>query len=262
MKKRIGRVALLIALLFAALVAVPVMASAENGEGNAEFDEQIRKADELFLDGGLDNYKEAMEIYKDVISRDPENYEAHWKGARSIREYGEEHLRLGKPDYEEACREYGRKGMEYAEKAMALNPDHPGGYLYYGINVGTYSEGVGIVTALREGLKDKTQENFETAYEMDPHFEMGAPILSLGRFWQVVPWPYRDTDKAEELFREYQETEYWDEVIEGRIYLAELLKGRWGRRHKAEARELLEAALEMDAHEYWHDMAREMLDDL
>ncbi len=262
MKKRIGLAALLIAFLLAALVAVPAVVSAENGEENANYDEQIRKADELFLEGGLDNYKKAMEIYKDVISHDPDNFEAHWKAARAIREYGEEHLRLDKPGYEEVCKEYGRKGMEYAERAIELDPDHPGGYLYYGINVGTYSEGVGIVTALREGLKDKTQDNFEKAYELDPHFEMGAPILSLGRFWQVVPWPYRDNDKAEELYREYQETEYWDEVIEGRLYLAELLKGRWGRGPKREARELLEAALEMDAHEYWHDMAREMLDDL
>lgn len=254
MKKRMGLIAALIVFLF----VNPATASEET----AEYDNQIRKADKLFMEGGLDNYEQAMEMYLDVISEEPENFEAHWKAARAIREYAEEHLRLGKPDYKEVCKEYGQKGMEYAEKAIEMNPDHPGGYLYYGINVGTYSEGVGIITALRQGLKDKTQNNLEKAYEIDKYFQMGAPILSIGRFWQVVPWPYNDTDKAEEYLREFQETEYFDEVVEGRIYLAELLKDKWGGRHDEEARKLLEEALEMEAHPYWHDKARDMLDDL
>ena len=254
MKKRIRFLALLIAFL----LIVPAMASGES----IEPDSMIKKADALYLEGGLDNYKQAIDIYKKVISEDSDNFEAHWKLARALREYGEEHLRQGTPNYEEICAEYGAKGMEYAQKAIELNPDHPGGYLYYGINVGTYSEGVGIITALREGLKDKTQTNLEKAYELDPHFERGAPILSLGRFWHVVPWPYSDKEKAEELYREFQNTKYYKDNVECRIYLAELLKERWGRKPKKEARQLLEEVLEMDTHEYWQEKARNMLDDL
>ncbi len=248
----------LLALIVALLCISPAMASEET----TEYDSLIQKADELFEKGGLDNYEQAAALYKEVISKDPAHYEAHWKLARALREYAQWHMMEGTQEYEEIAVEYGKEGMHYAQKAIDLNPDHPAGYLYYGISVGKYSDGVGIITALREGLKDKTQSSFEKAYELDPHFEKGAPIVSLGRFWQVVPWPYRDTDKAESLYREFQETEYYENNAECRIYLAEILKGKWGRSNNAEARKLLEEALKLDVHEYWHNQAKEMLKDL
>jgi len=70
--------------------------------------------------------------------------------------------------------------------------------------VGTYSDGVSIVTALTEGLKGKTQKGFETAYATDKTFDTGGPILALGRFWQVLPGiAGRDLKKAEQLLDEY-----------------------------------------------------------
>ncbi len=251
MKKCICLLTMLVAFL-------TISAGTAFGEADSH-DALIEKADAYYRAGGLDNYKQAIDLYKAVIAEDPEHFEAYWKLARSIREYGMEHQRLGIEGFEDVCREYGQKGMAYAQKAIDLNPEHPGGHLYYGINVGIYSDGVGIITALREGLKDKTQSSFEKAYELDRYFENGAAILSLGRFWQVVPWPFRDISKSEEFYREFQKTEYFDKVIEGRIYLAELLKGKRGRRHDPEAKQLLEEALQMDAHPYWHNMARELL---
>ncbi len=228
----------------------------------SEQERMIRQADEVFLEEGLENYTAAIDLYKEVISKDPNHFEAHWKLARALREYAQWYMMEGTQGYEEIAVAYGKEGMSYAQRAIDMNPEHPGGHLYYGINVGKYSDGVGIITALREGLKDKTQSSFEKAYELDPHFENGAAILSLGRFWQVVPWPFRDTDKAEAFYREFQNTEYYTNNVECRMYLAELLKGKWGSRHNAEARKLLEEVLELETHIYWHNMAREMLKDL
>ena len=47
--------------------------------------------------------------------------------------------------------------MHYAERAIDLNKKGVQGYFYYGLCVGSYSDGVSILTALREGLKGKTQ---------------------------------------------------------------------------------------------------------
>lgn len=254
MKKCIYLLAILVAFLWIS----PVMATEET----AEHDRLIQNADELFKNKGLENYEQAAELYKEVIAKAPEHYEAHWKLARALREYAQWYMMEGMQGYEDIAVKYGKEGMHYAQKAIDINPDHPGGYLYYGINVGKYSDGVGIITALREGLKEKTQSSFEKAYELDPHFEKGAPIISLGRFWQVVPWPFRDTKEAEALYREFQETTYYENNVECRIYLAEILKGKWGRSNNAEARKLLEEALELDAHEYWHNKAKEILKDL
>jgi hypothetical protein len=222
-------------------------------------EDKISQADELYASGGLDNYKQAMEIYVAVTEAEPDNFDAQWKAARAIREYAEEHKRLGTTNYEEINAEYGKRGMAYAERAIELEPEEPGGYLLYGMSVGTYSNGVGIIRALREGLKDKTQSNLERAYEIDPEFLEGAPIVAIGRFWQLVPWPFRDTTRAEKFYREFQETEYYEGNVESRIYLAELLQGKRGRQHSDEARALLEEALQMEAHPYWHKEARALL---
>lgn len=228
----------------------------------AGVDENLQKADELFEEGGLNNFQQSIDIYKSIISEEPENFEAHWKLARALREYGEEHRRLGTEGYEDVCSRYVKEGMSYAERAIELEPDRAEGYLYYGMNVGTYSEGVGTLTALREGLKNKTQANLEKAYELDPHFANGTPIFVLGRFWQVVPWPYTDRDKAESLYREFQATAYYEQNVESRIFMAELLNRKRGDEHKDVARQMLEEVLELDAHEYWHLQATRMLEDM
>ncbi len=66
-----------------------------------------------------------------------------------------------------------------------------------------------IFTALKEGLKDKTQTSFETAYGIDKNFNKGGPILSLGRFWAVLPWPLKDKKKSLEYYREFQTTPFF-----------------------------------------------------
>jgi len=256
MIKRTGLLAVLVFFMAVCIMAI------NPAESTAKPEQRISRADELFKKGGLDNYRQALEIYTEIADADPENFEAQWKTARVLREFGEEHRMQGVEGYEDICEEYGRKGMEYAEKAIELEPDRVEGYLYYGMNVSTYSEGVGLLTAIREGLKNKTQSNLERAYELDPDFNGGMPVYVLGRFWQVVPWPYTDRDKAMELYREFQETNHFEENVPARIFLAELLDRRRGRAYKEEAQELLESALEMDAHPYWHDKARSMLDDM
>ena len=53
--------------------------------------------------------------------------------------------------------------MQYAWKPIDLQPDKPDGYYHLGVNVGIYSDGVSIVTALAEGLKNQTRSSFEAA---------------------------------------------------------------------------------------------------
>ena len=91
--------------------------------------------------------------------------------------------------------------------------------------MGIYADAVSILTALKEGLKDKTQDNLEKAYALDKTFEKGAPIYGLGRYWQLVPWPFMDKDKAMELYREFQKTEFYNDPanVEAQIYMAEIL---------------------------------------
>ena len=139
-----------------------------------------------------------------------------------------------------------RKGMQYAANAREINPGDPAGHYYYGLSVGIYSDGTGILTALKEGLKDKTQTSFEKAYELDKMYEDAGSILALGRFWAVLPWPLASKKKSLAYYREYQQTPYFQQRDEGKVYLAELLISMGGKDNKAEAEKILEQAVKTD----------------
>lgn len=201
----------------------------------------MSQADDLFtpVNGTMDNYQKSIDLYKQILAAEPDNFEATWKCARSLRFYAYTAHQKNVEGWKKTCATIGKEGMNYAQKAIELRPDQPDGYYYYGLNVGIYSDGVSILTALKEGLKDKTQNSFEKVLELNPDYEKAGAVLSLGRFWSVLPWPLKKKDKALEYFRRYQETQYFGELPEGIIYYVELLIDMGGKKNKEEARQLL-----------------------
>ena len=231
------------------------------GVGGVQAESSLAEADAMYDAGGLENYKTAIPLYEKAVAEMGNNYEALWKCARAHRDYGNKIKQQGGPDWEDICAQQGKAGMGFAEKAIALAPDQVEGYYYYGLSVGIYSDGVSILTALSEGLKNKTQESFETAYKIDKNYNRGGPMLSLGRFWTVLPWPMNDEDKALAYLREFQAAGFLDGSVEGKIYLGELLIDIGGDDNEAEARKLLQAAAQ-SPEPYFSNWAKRLLADL
>ena len=204
--------------------------------------DELAEADRLFALGGLENFQKSIPIYAKAAAQDPGGFEANWKCARAHREYANQAKRQEVADWKKICAEHGKAGMQYAQKAIDLQPDKPDGYYYFGVNVGIYSDGVSIVTALAEGLKDQTQSSFEKAYAIDKNYRQGGPMLSLGRFWTVLPWPLHDRPKALTYFREYQKAGFFDANLEAHLFLSELLIKLGGEANQAEAKKYLEKA--------------------
>ena len=219
----------------------------------------IAKGDEFFSKGDLESYKKAIELYLSALKEKPEGYEANWRLARAYRWYGEESKRQGVEGWKDICTEYGKLGMKYGEKAISFNPEAVEGHYYFGLSVGVYSDGVSIVTALREGLKGKTQSSFEKAYEIDKTYNLSGPTVALGRFWFVLPWPLNDKKKALKYLREAYSTS--PESIDCRLYLGEVLADRGGKEDKAEAIKLLKSVAESDI-KYFRDKANNLLADI
>ena len=217
----------------------------------------LAQADNIFDRGGLENYKKSLDLYVKAVEQGPEDYEAAWKCARAHREYADKAKKKGVQDWEDICAQYGKAGMQYAQKAIELKPERPDGHYYYGLNVGIYSDGVSIFTALKEGLKDKTQKSFEKTYEINKMYKEGGPMLSLGRFWAVLPWPLRDREKSLAYYREYQQTQYFANNTEAQLFLAELLIQIGGDENKSEAGSLLEKALQSED-PYFKDWAQQL----
>jgi len=116
----------------------------------------------------------------------PSDYSANWMAAKACRLYGDEMVTQKSEGWKDKAKVAARDGMKYGDLATRLDPKSPEGWYWYGLNVGTYSDCVSMLTALGEGLKGKTLKSFETAYAIDKMLDNGGPILALGRFWQVL----------------------------------------------------------------------------
>ncbi len=218
----------------------------------------LEQADAVYDKGGLENIKISLDLYLEALKNNPQDYETNWKCARAHRDYGNQSKRKKVEGWKKICAEYGKKGMEYAKQAIDIAPDKPDAHYYYGISVGIYSDGVSIITALREGLKDKTQSSFEKAYALDKMYNEAGPILSLGRFWAVLPWPLKDKKDSLKYYREFQKTQFFADNDEAHIFVAELLLDIGGGDNKAEAKKLLEKAAGADD-PYFGDWAKRLL---
>jgi len=134
----------------------------------------------------------------------PQDYALNWKASEAARRYGDFLVTEEGSGWKDAARPLAKDGMKFAEIAFKINANGIEGWYWYACSVGTYSDCVSVLTALFEGLKDKTQKGFETSYKLDKTFDGGGPILGLGRFWQVLPSFYgQDRKKAEQLLNEY-----------------------------------------------------------
>ena len=206
----------------------------------------LSEADALYDKGGMAYYLQAIAIYENLLTDAPTDFTLNWKCASAHREYGETAKKLEVEGWKKVCAEYGKKGMTFAAKAIEIQPDHPAGHYYYGLSVGIYADGTGVLTAIKEGLKNKTQKSLEQAYALDKMYEEAGGILALGRFWAILPWPLAKKKEALEYYREYQATPFFQNSDEARVYLAELLIDMGGSERKAEAGEHLAAALKSD----------------
>ena len=220
------------------------------------------QAQELSEKEGLENFKKALDLCKKALKKNPDNFKANWMAAKACWFNGMYVQELYLADWKDACRFYGKKGMAYAEKAIALYPKRVEGYFWYGMNVGIYADSVSIITALFEGLKGKVQHSFETAYKYDKYYDHGGPIAALGRFWAILPWPLNDKKLAMKYYREFHKTEFFglSYTVQFNVYFAELLMDN--RKTRDEARALLEQVPKISKNKYWRAQAKQLLGDL
>ncbi len=223
---------------------------------------EIIQEQELMEKEGLKNSKKALDYCLEGLKKDPDSFEANWMAAKTCWFYGMYTKELYLPDWKDTCRLYGKMGMTYAEKAIALNPEKVEGHFWYGMNAGIYTDSVSMLTAILEGLKGKVQQSFETSYQYDKYYEHGGPIAALGRFWAVLPWPLKDKKLAMKYYREFHKTKFFGRpyTVQFNVYYAELLMEDSKTRDEAKA--LLEEVPKISKNKYWQDQAKNLLSDL
>jgi len=155
----------------------------------------------------------------------------------------------------------GKEGWDLGERAIAADPTRVEGWHYCAINMGQYSLGIGILTALAQGIEGKFKDRLSHAEKIDPKFSGGAIPTAWGRFWYKLPWPKYDARKSEAAFREALRIN--PDNVRARVYLADLY-GDEG--HDDEARKQLEKAAAGEPGRYdapeerrYQDVARKRL---
>jgi tetratricopeptide (TPR) repeat protein len=201
-------------------------------------------------------YKQSGDMFARALEANPSSYEAAWKASRGYREFANGSMKQNTPDWKDVCRVYGKLGMKYGEKAIALNQNGVEGNAWYAFSVGNYSDSVSVLTAMREGLKNKTQGSLERAYKADKLYFNGGPMKAYGRFWFLLPWPMQDKRLSLRYLRECQR--YLPNDPENNVFLAETLTAMG---QKDEARTVLQKAASSDSTYYWYfvDLAKQRL---
>lgn len=229
--------------LFLALLAIPSLAAAgsppEAAPGAAEA--KLAEGDKIrLLEWDEGKALDALPLYEEARKLGADEFEVEWRIASAYFWAGE-HTRDDKK-----LAAWGTKGVEHASKAAKLKPDRVEGHYYTAVCWGTYSHGVSILSALRQGVEKKFTTAIMKAKEIDATFEDGAPLNALGRFYFELPWPKRDLEKSEKYLRKNLDAVPCN--LRTHVYYAEtvLAKGDkiGGKDAEAVAKEHLQAAIE------------------
>lgn len=95
----------------------------------------------------------------------------------------------------------GREVWELGDRMVKARPGWVGGHYYAAAGIGIYSQAVGILRALGEGLEGKFNERLDRAIELDQRFQHEMPLLAKGRYYFELPWPKRNLGKSATWFR-------------------------------------------------------------
>ncbi|MCE9667229.1 hypothetical protein LY474_05315 [Myxococcus stipitatus] len=198
----------LILLALCALVAFP--ARAADPEVLARLDAlHARRADVAAV-------KELEAALKQALAATPDDFELVWRQARLLQWQAD-----GAVSNDKLKKVLGRQTWDAAEKAVKLAPERVEGHYFAATGIGAYSQAVGVMKALGEGLEGKFNERIDAALRIDPDFSMGAPLLVKGRYFYELPWPKRDLKKSAEYYEKVIKKH--PQMLRARYFLAETL---------------------------------------
>jgi hypothetical protein len=130
-------------------------------------------------------------LAKAELAKNPASFEGNWRRASLLVWQAD-----SAADGSEVKAQLGKLAWEAGDKAIAAKPEDVRGHYFAGTGLGLYSEGVGILTALSQGLEGKFRDRIQTALKIDKDFLDGGPQVVWGRYFFKLPWPKRDVGES------------------------------------------------------------------
>jgi tetratricopeptide (TPR) repeat protein len=171
--------------------------------------------DELWKTRDRDSaLKEMRKLVDEQLASDPKSFEANWRLASLLNWEANGYEGDKKADL-------GHAAWEAGDRAIQAKPDDVRAQYQAGTGIGLYSEGVGILTALAQGLEGKFRDRMQAALRIDKDHLDGAPQVVWGRYFFKLPWPKRNVDESIRVLMEAVRTHpnNW----RAKIYLADSL---------------------------------------
>ena len=188
-----------------------LLAPAEGPAGwREQFDEIWHRRDDA------SSLPQLHRILDQQLAAEPRSFDANWR-LSALYDW-----EAGAPGLDgDRKAELGKKGWEAGDRAIDARPDDVRGQYHAATGLGLYSEGVGILTALSQGLEGKFRDRILAAQRLDKEFNDGAPQVVWGRYFYKLPWPKRDLDESIRVLAALVETH--PKNLRAKLYLADSL---------------------------------------
>jgi hypothetical protein len=176
----------------------------------------LARMDELFLKrGDAAASKEEETLLAEAMKAGPDDPQVLWRQAR-----WNSWMAGGLPNGD-AKKNLGKQTWALGDKVVKLAPSMAEGHYFGAIGIGQYSEAVGILNALTEGLEGKFNERLDKAIQLNASLDSGGPMLTKGRYFFSLPWPMRNLGKSAEWLNKCLAKHPFN--VRAHLYLAETL---------------------------------------
>jgi len=181
----------LVLLASICLVARPAAAAAPAPDPNRT---RLATADNLYDQrADLAKARQGTQVLHDVLSADPNNFDAWWRLARLDNFIGRQ--QDDGNDDKEAIRTF-EAGTDAGRHAVSLQKDRVEGHFWLGANYGLLAEEQGWIKGLR--LLDTIRAEMETVVKLDPNYEEAGGQRTLARIYYRAPF-FKGGDKQRSI---------------------------------------------------------------
>ncbi len=176
------------------------------------------KLDEKWITRDSTNsIKEANQAVADGLKAFPKDYDLLWRSARAKWFQADGHDAA----HNDLKKSLAKEAWGYADRALAAKLGAFEGHYYKALSIGAYSEAIGVVTALTEGIEKQFVENLDIALKANEGYDRAGPLRAKGRYYAQLPWPKRDREKSVEFLNRAIKSA--PEATRSHLYLAEVL---------------------------------------
>lgn len=223
--KDTGRLFLSIAM--ALLFVVIFTGPAYGQEPAAETTPDMAEPDALPAVKTVENCEKAIKGYDALLKDDPDNVDLLFRIADAyvgIIDIKTAALRIEKDEFKPMLKDLGKKAYDYAMRAYKLAPKDKRVLGSCIVAYGYWSASFGIVKAILKGAAGRYKDLCNELNAVDETYLGGLGHRSLGKLYEVAPWPVGSKKKALAAFKKAVEID--DTVLFSRYYLGLLYYGK------------------------------------